>query len=231
MAPGKCDQASLLRVAAGRLGLEPPVTPDSARATALRKLRDDDYLPCPATHEAILVVLGQWPGGPSLLADELDEEAEQLLGQIEEFASVFFTIPPLDRADRLRALHGACEGHDPALARLRDLEPGLHLDRSAIIPRSPVMERLIDDILSLFVLPPDERAIRSRELANRFRTDPELTNHKRSKACRALARHHPEIVKLSPVYFKQITPHASPWILGRLSIWYRRRVNQPYLRR
>ena len=231
MADGKNDQPRLLRVAAAWLGLEPQVTPDSARATVLRKLRDDDYVPSPAIHEAILVVLGQWPGGISLLADELDEEAEQILVEINEFARVFFTIPLLERVERWQALRDACEGYDPPLARLRDLEPGLRLDRTAIIPGSPVVGRLIDDILSLFVLPPDERAIRSRELANRFRTDPGLTNHERSRTCRALARHHPEIVNLSPVYFRQIARHASPWMLGRLSSWYRRRANRRYLRR
>ncbi len=231
MAPGKSAEASFLRAAADRLGLQSPVAPDAARAAVLQKLRDDDYLPDPATHEAILAVSGRRLGNVSLLADDLTAETGRLLEQIEEFATGFFTIPPPDRVEHWRALHNTCEGRESLLARLRDLEPGLSLDPASIIGGSPVAARLIDDVLALFVLPLEARAPRSRELAMQFREDPALTDLERYQARRELVRRHRDIARLSPVYLKQVARHPSPWMLGRLYSWYRTRANRRYLRR
>jgi hypothetical protein len=79
------------------------------------------------------------------------------------------------------------------------------IDRATRTDPSPVVKRLVDDILDLFPQRPETRASEARERSERFRSDPDLTEAKRARALKELARRHPDIVALLSDYPAQLS--------------------------
>jgi hypothetical protein len=222
MASGEAPDSPLLRAAYRRLGLEPGVAPEAAWSAVLRRLRDDDFLPDPATHEAVLVLAGRPVGDAPFLAGELAEDEERLREEVDSFAEGFFAVPVGERRERWKSLMRACDGRVALQDRLRDLTPGLDVSGGSIVDRSPTVVRLAEDLLTLFVLRPGPRAALSRELARRFRSDPALTDRERARARRDLLRRHPDIAALSRGYLEQLArPRHWLWAgpRARVAVW------------
>ena len=105
MTPGDRLEGPLERFAAEVVGLEQRPDEADTLAALFRKLRDDDFLPDPLTHEALLALAGRPVESGSLLGEEAAAAEERKLhAEVEQFASEFFAIPVASRVDRWRTL-------------------------------------------------------------------------------------------------------------------------------
>ena len=206
MSPGEPLGGPFGPFATGLVGLEPGLAGPDATAALFRKLLDDDFLPDPLTHEALLALAGRPVGPGSLLAEEAASAEElRLVADIEEFAAGFFAIPVAERVERWRALAQASTKHPRMIERLKALRPGLSVDRGAFHDPSPAVRRLADDVLDLFPMRPEPRAVESRDRADRYRSDESLTDSDRERALKGLARRHPAIASLSPDHLARLS--------------------------
>jgi hypothetical protein len=211
MPPGEVPLADLQRLAAGKFGVEQGVAPDALRAVLLRRLRDEDYLPDPALHEAMRLLSGRPIGPESWLQEEAaGAEQERLRGEVEAFASAFFTIPVAERRQRWQSLLQACTGHEPLRDRLLALKLGLDVDRGRISNHPPAVRRLADLILALFVLRPGPRAALRRELVRDLLSDPALPGADLRRARKRLMRVHPEVATISDGLLLQLARPERP---------------------
>jgi hypothetical protein len=196
--------------AAELVGLEPGTSASDTVATLFRRLRDDDYLPDPLTHEALLALAGRPVAQGSLLLEEAAAADERRhFAEIERFAAKFFEIPIAERVERWKALAQASARHPRPIERLKALRPGLSIDRGALADPSATVRRLADDLLDLFPMRQEPRAAESRARAAQFRADETLTDADRSRALKDL-RNHPEIVELSHGYLEQLAKPRRP---------------------
>jgi hypothetical protein len=201
MPPGDRLKVPLERFAAEMVGLETTLDESATRAALFGKLRDHDFLPDPLQHQAILALAGRPVVGGSVLLEALAEaEGRRLHVEVEEYAADFFGLPVASRVDQYRLLGQACAQHPRLIERLRLLRPGLMIDRASLTDASPLVQRLLDDILDLFPLRPEARAVEARERVARFESDPKSTDAERARALKTLARRHADVVKLLPDY-------------------------------
>ena len=211
MSPGEPLGGPFGPFAADLVGLEPVSTAADSTAALFRKLRDDDFLPDPLTHEALLALAGRPVGAGSLLAEEAAGAEEQRhLAEVERFAADFFAIPVVERAGRWRALAQSGARHPRSIERLKALRPGLSIDRGAFADPSPPVRRLADDLLDLFPMRPEPRAVESRGRALRFQADETLTDSDRGRALRDLTRGHPDLAAISDGYLDRLEKPPRP---------------------
>ena len=217
MSPGEPPGGPFGPFAADLVGLEPGPTGADPTAALFRKLRDDDFLPDPLTHEALLALAGRPVGPGSLLAEEATAVDERRhLAEVERFAADFFAIPVAGRVGRWRALAQACARHPRPIERLKALRPGLSIDRGAFADPSPAVRRLADDLLDLFPMRPEPRAVESRERALRFQSDQALTDADRGRALRDLTRGHPDLAAISAGYLARLEKPRRPALAKRI---------------
>jgi hypothetical protein len=201
MPPGDPPGDSFILFAAGVIGLEPGPDPAETRSALFRKLLDDDFLPDPLAHEAILALAGRPLTQGSLLAEEASEaERRRLHRDVEQFASAFFDLPISSRVEQFRMLSQACAQHPSLIERLMVLRPALMVARTTVTDPSPLVKALLDDILDLCVLRPGPRSVEARARAERFRSDPNATDAARERALKHLKSRHPAMVALLPDY-------------------------------
>lgn len=207
MPPGNDAVASnLLCASAKRLGLDNDLEPQATRSAILRQLRDAGYLLDPATHEAVMLLHGRPAGRGALSAGESAAEEDRLRGELESLADQFFKIPVQDRDSQWNSLRERCASHPALEFRLQHLARGLRIDRTSYAGAAPAVARLVEDVLTLFVLRPIPRAARSRQLAARFLKDPKFTDRERARAKLSLTRRHPEIAALADDYLDRLSP-------------------------
>jgi hypothetical protein len=188
-------------LAARLVGLDGSLGPTVSIAALCRKLRDEEFLPDPLVHEALLTMAGQPIRGDSLLAEQAEMIHERRLHDaVEEFAAEFFSIPVEARIARWNGLLQTSEGSQRQIERLNGLKPGLKIDAESIVDPSPDVQRLINDILALFPMSHARRAAESRARANRFRNDAKLRDSDRSQALTRLRKKHRDIAALSQDY-------------------------------
>lgn len=192
------EGAPVVRFAARTLGLEPGIPPDEVRAALLQRLRDEDYVLDPVSHEAVLVCSGR----PESLAPRLAEAAAR--AEFEAFTAAYFDLPVGERRDRWVALATACVPYEPLSERLRLLEHGLDIDRQAILPASPLVDRLIAHALELYLLRPAPRAARRRELVASLQYDPAIGKRVVRRARRTLRKTCPAVAKLVPEFLNDL---------------------------
>jgi hypothetical protein len=213
MGPGEKPRTSLERFAAEQIGFDDPENSAETIAGLFRKLRDDDFLPDPLAHDAILALAGR--PLPLKLDSMLFREGShikecELHAKVEQFAAEFFTIPVAQRVDRWKALVEICSSRGRLLERLDGLKSGLTLDVKQIDDPSPLVKRLLDDILALFPMRPSAKAAEARARIERFLTDPKGDDTDRSKALKQLRKRHPEMVALAEGYLTQIARPRRP---------------------
>jgi|GEM_PF-6789046 len=124
-------------------------TSDEAVAAFLRTLPKGNFLPAPEQVAAVnALAAAALPVGP-------DYTVEQLLrNEVETFAAQYWALAPTER----RAAWEDLSRRGANVARLRELEQGLHL---LVTPLAdPIAEELAALMRELFVLPPRERSIR-----------------------------------------------------------------------
>ena len=203
---GDAPPGSLRRFAAGSVGLGDEVPEAEIPGFLFRKLRDEDFLPDPVGHEAMLALAGRASVGGSLLAEEakrLDER--RLADEIEEFADGFFGFGVAPRSERWRSLAEASARHPRLIARLRDLKAGLGVDREALGGTSAPEKRLLDDLLALFPMRPEARAIEARDRLRKFESDPAFADLDGRKLLDGIIRRHPAIGAISADFLIQHT--------------------------
>jgi hypothetical protein len=194
----------LTDAAARRLGVDVGLAPEAERAWLFDRLRTLDFLPDPATHDAIKVRCGHvLDSGPLVIETRLNDE-EFFQGQIESFAEEFFDLPPHERCARWESLTAACALYPTLAERLRHFRPGLEVDREGFFDKSPAVSRLAEDIFALFVLRPSARAARARALASRLKADRELSARALKYAARRLRKRHAEIAALAVDYLDRL---------------------------
>jgi hypothetical protein len=236
MTPGDDSRAGeLRRFASFVVELRKPQIPSlsEAQATLFRKLRDDDYLPAPVAHEALLALAGRPVGDQSLLAEEADAFEDYRLNiEVDRLASDFFAIPVPTRFERWQALALACSRHPRLSLRLRALKAGLEIERKAVADPSPTVSRLADDLLELFPLPPEVRAVEARARVQRFLADPRLKPAEKSRAVHQLIKRHSSVASLGPGYLWRISPKVNaPWRApraNRLRTWIGRALHHRF---
>ena len=188
--------------------------PDDDDGRALfRKLRDDDFLPDPVSHEALLALAGRPVSHESQIRQEAaDLQERRLHAAVERFAAEFFSIPVADRVERWKVLAETCSRQERLIERLWLLKPGLTLDPTRTVEASPVVKRLIDDILALFPMRFAPRAAEARARVERFRTDIGDATE-RSKALKELRKRHPEVVAVADGYLDRFSGPGRPFRL------------------
>jgi hypothetical protein len=202
MTPG---DRSLGQFAAEVVGLKPADNEGETIAALFRKLQDEDFLPDPLTHQALLALAGRPIESGSLLSEEAAaSEQRRLHDEVERFASEFFEIPVAARVERWRALAQASARHPRLIDRLRILKLGLGIDRNAIDDPSPAVKQLLDDLLTLFPMRTEPRASESRARLERFLSDPSLNPATRTRALKHVLKRHPEVSALSRGYLAQL---------------------------
>ena len=205
MTPGERPGSNLEQFAAEALGLEINAAPNDLLSSLLRKLHDEDFLPDPFEHEAILVLAGRPARSVSLLAEEASRQWEmKLRDEIEMFAARFFDLPIEDRRESFLALLASCSGNEMLRERLLALKPGLPVSRESIATRPPQIRILADSSLQLFVLRPAPRAASRRLLVNKIKEEnlPHLRD--RVHALKQFRKLEPVAAALVPEFLSQI---------------------------
>jgi hypothetical protein len=199
MEPGELARRSIDAIAAEWVGFQGETPMSGMIAGLCRKLRDDDFLPDPMAHEAIRALAGRKiQAEDSMLHQQAAlRNRRRLHDAVEEFAEEFFGIPVGPRLERWKGLVESCARKDPLLARLEGLKPGLKIDVSTAVDPSPAVQRLIDDLLTIFPLRQPQKAAEARSRENGFRSDPSLTDRERTRALKQLYRKHRQIAALS----------------------------------
>ena len=201
--PGKSPPLDLKARASAWLELDPGLSSDEVRPAIWRHLAESNFLPDPATHEAILILAGRQLGSAPALELAIPSSEVQLRHAVEEFAGHFFEIPVADRRDRWEALHRAAAASPTVQARLARLAPGLTFDPGPG-PTDPRVRRLAGEILSLFPTPASVRPAWLREFAYRLDGDPDFKRSARRRALRTLTRQYPTIAALGPDYIQRV---------------------------
>ena len=173
------------------------------RATILCVLTQASFVPDSRTHVAIAISFGRTPTPDSELGAELVRLArDPLRTRIEEFAATYFALRPDNRSERWRELWRQSKGTVGAHQRLRDLAPGLKLDRSTVRDPSPEVQQLAELCLALFVLPPGAQTCRRRAELARVRAGDDVsyaawqrTVRRLRRRYRAIAAHVPELLE------------------------------------
>ena len=232
MGPGDPPRRPLSRFAADVVGLKVDANDGDAPAALFRKLRDDEFLPDPLSHEALLALAGRPVGPGSLLAEEArDAEEGRLLAEIERLAAEFFSIPVASRLERWKALARASARHPRPIGRLKALQPGLSIDRDSLDDPSPAVKRLLDDLLDLFAMPTGARAIESRRRAHLFLSEQAPTEARRARALKDLARRHPDANGLLPDHTARLSTARRPISMARLGAKIHGAMNENVERR
>ncbi len=203
------------------LGLDRDASPEATRSALLRRLGAEDFFLDPMGHEAALVLAGRPAGSAPLLTERGTTEGRALRDRIESFAADFFQIPVATRRDAWHSLWQASAADPRLQIRLRDLEPGLLIDPSAIADRNPLVKRLAGDLLELFVLEPGAHAALAREKLWAFQQDPAVSLQERNRASRELTRRHPGLARLAPGYLALL---VQTWRTPTLRRWRTRLV-------
>ncbi len=152
--------------AARSLGLPEGIDEASARASLLREVAADGFVP-PLSRQTAWTTLCNPSAAPPDAARRAAEV--RLGGEIDDFAAEFFDLPPAERNRRWQALAARAAGTAPFVARLAALEPGLNV----VLPSEsdPKVSRLATAIASLFVLAPLARATQRQAIFNGMKTD------------------------------------------------------------
>jgi hypothetical protein len=223
MEPGETQRNSLHRFAADLIGLDDQGEPTETLGRLFRKLRDDDFLPDPTSHEAIQTLAGRPIAQDSLLFQEAsDFQKRRLLEDVERFAAEFFSIPIEARLERWKSLVEACARSPRLIERLDALKPGLTINAGLAVDASPVVNQLIDDILTLFPMKRAAKAAEARARIDRFQKNTQSTDADRSKVLKLLRKRHPGLVELSEGYLDQFTRPRGP---NRLNLGRIRKPN------
>ncbi len=152
--------------ASAQLNVALDASPDQVEATFLQRLRDDDFVP----DESLLTAFKTMTESDAdcVLLDMPDSyrfnESLVLEEQIGAFAKEMFRCSPAERLRQWQQLRLECQDVPRMLVRLDGLKPGLALDASAHIDSPPLVRRLGDELLKLFVLTPTEKAVRRSEI-------------------------------------------------------------------
>jgi hypothetical protein len=147
--------------AAERLDTAPAGRSGDFTVGLLRRVEEEDFVPPPIVRQAWEVAMGKAAADPAPL-DELLEENQR--AEIEAFASRFFEIAPADRNRTWRRLANEAARWPRLKVRLESLHPGLNVEFPEISARKPEVRDLLNAAKELFVLQPDRRALRRREI-------------------------------------------------------------------
>jgi hypothetical protein len=181
------------------LGLDPTAPVAETRRALLRIIRAEGFFLDPASQEAVAVLSDR----DAIHAPRLHEVAAR--GEVEAFAAEYFDLPAKERRGRWNSLVASCASSEQLLERLRTLEPGIELDRSAIRHGTPLVERLASHALDLHLLPPAKRAARRRELVVAIQNDPLIGHRGLVRAIRSLRRSFPAVAALAPDLLTDLT--------------------------
>jgi hypothetical protein len=191
--------------AARTLGLPEGVDETNARASLLRELADDGFVPPLGRQTAWRTLCDPH----ATLPDEARRAAAvRLRGEIDDFAAEFFALSPAERGRQWQTLAARAAGTAPFAARLAALEAGLN-----VVPPSdgdPKVLRLAVAIASLFVLAPLARAAQRQAMFNGMKPDMAAWE----AAARGLRKSAPALAALDP----QLMDAINSWqkLQGRL---------------
>ena len=207
MGPGEPPRSSLERFAADHLGLPPELAqnPVDLKQRLYRELEQDDFLPDPLSHEAILLLSGGPIRQDAFLYQGLVRTREQRLkAAIDEFAVAFFSLPPTERVERWEKLAEACGGSHPLLHRLQALKPGLELQKPSLEKLPPLVQAVTNDVFELFTLGPLERVRESRQRATLRKDEAKGRTRELATALRHVRRHYEKINQTVETYLRDL---------------------------
>jgi hypothetical protein len=146
-----------------QLGVPLEATPTQARPAVLRALADGEFVPPPEWQEAVEVLYRPSRAPAARGRAAVDEEA-RLRPEVETFATEYFKLAPPARRERWHALAVQCRPFPRLAARLEVLVPGLEIDLVAFLAREKKFDELAQQVTTLFLLRPPERAARRQAL-------------------------------------------------------------------
>jgi hypothetical protein len=150
----------------GTGGLSP-----AAKQCVLLELAEGKFMPSPS-RDAALRVVGVPVDSLNLPVYSLvwQAEVERLSKSVEAFAAEFFQLALSERLERFRSLMSQVEYVPFLVRRLNELAPAINIEPRETNSGSPEIQRLSRDITRLFVLPPRERKIQSRQFKRQWMT-------------------------------------------------------------
>ncbi len=154
------------------------VAPDAPRAEVhaafLRLVHEHNFVPDLAVQQAFAILTGQ--SNPAHPPEQAMYDLEQRLQtEVDTFAGQFFTLPVPYRGQRWQELRNRCKPMVRLEERLKRLRLGLKIDLAAIHSADePRLARLAQMAGELFVLRPEQRALRRDELFQESRDQPKL---------------------------------------------------------
>jgi hypothetical protein len=181
--------------AAEQLGVPSESPPEVCTAAFLRRLADEDFVPPPRLREAWeLAARGSSDDGPAMRWLDTTAEAE-LSGRVEEFAAQFFNLPPEQRSAHWERLYADARRRHRLETRLRRLKPGLAIEFKPERALSLREAKLVQWIRELFPLPPEQRAVRRRQM---LRDDGGRDIRPWQKAAQRVGRRQRAVAALAP---------------------------------
>jgi hypothetical protein len=191
-------ESLLRRWSFDRLGLADDADQATIRRQLLEKLIEQDLVPTEQDRLAVRVLAGLSPGDPSHYRPA-DWEIEARLGEkVESFATQYFTLDVQGRQELWESLQAESVGYPAIHMRLRELEPGLAINRASLTSTSADVREMAEGILRRFPLPAGERsAARRRDLAER-----QAKIRLWRRVARQLVRDFPQIAALDRDYIR-----------------------------
>jgi hypothetical protein len=175
--------------AARTLGLPEGIDEATARASLLRELSTDGFVPPLGRQIAWTALRDPQEKQP----DAAHRAAEiRLRAEIDDFAAEFFNLVPAERSRQWQALATRAAGTPPLAARLAALERGLN-----VVPPSesdPKVYRLSAAVASLFVLAPLARSAQRQAVLDGMKGDMPAWE----AAARVLSKNAPAVAALDP---------------------------------
>jgi hypothetical protein len=196
-------EPELRRWAQQELGLDATATVEDARRAFLRRVSDNDFLPQPATAEALGIL--QPPAGRPAHCLEAEAAAERRLREeIELFAADFFQFDVPERKNRWSDLMARARPWPSLKGFLNMLRQGLNMDLRTVGPEDALLARKVAE---LFTLPPPERARRRQEFLRAAEEEADGWE----QAALAFQAREPGLAALEPVLLARLAdrPHAA----------------------
>jgi hypothetical protein len=190
--------------AADELQVEPTASPEAVRAAYYRQVqRDNGAVNLPAREALLILISRNGAARPTLALEDVEDD---LLGELDEFAGRFFSLPVAERTARWQNLMARGQWFVRAGARLDALRAGLDVVVPEFGGDSP-LGPLAALVCELFVLRPQDRAARRDQFAAEMEEcqGDRWQKENWSSAALTLRNDHPAIANLDPLLISHFT--------------------------